>query len=270
MQALGLILVLALNIGPTVAQQPKIVARVAGIEITTLDLANAKRDIGLQFNGVSSEKRQASILDALLDIIAIAALAEADGYDKEEDFLSRMILLRRRALHNIYVSKTVSSTITEDEIKARYTSETAKIEEIKARHILVKTEDEARDIINLLDEGGDFAGLAKEKSTGPSGPNGGDLGFFSKGQMVPAFEKAAFALEVGNYTKQPVKTQFGYHIIKIDERRKAIPQPYEQVKSQFRQMILRERYSELVDRARKKLKVEILDDAYRLDKGDSK
>ena len=111
-----------------------------------------------------------------------------------------------------------------------------------ARHILVKTKEEAEAIIKELDAGADFAKLAKEKSTGPVRPEGGDLGFFSPGQMVPAFEKAAFALKAGKYTKEPVKTQFGWHVIKVEEKRNAPPPEFDQVKDQVRQLVLREKY----------------------------
>ncbi len=122
------------------------------------------------------------------------------------------------------------------------------------------------EIIKLLDEGGDFMALAKEKSTGPTGANGGDLGYFGRGQMVPAFEKAAFTLKIGKYTSKPAKTEFGYHVIKLEERRKATPPPFDKVKDQFRQIILRERYGELIEKTRAELKVEILDDSLRLKK----
>lgn len=144
-------------------------------------------------------------------------------------------------------------------MKALYDAETSKIEQVKARHILVKTKDEAEAIIKMLDEGADFIELAKTKSTGPSGPNGGDLGFFGKGQMAPRFEKAAFALEIGKYTPKAILTQFGFHIIKLDERRTAPAPEYDTVKDQFRQVILRDKYGELIKDARKKLNVKIMD-----------
>ena len=112
--------------------------------------------------------------------------------------------------------------MTDDEVKARYDEEIKKLppqEEVHARHILVKTEAEAKDIIKQLDAGKDFAELAKEKSTDPNKSEGGDLGYFAKGRMVKEFEDAAFALKKGEYTKTPVKTQFGYHVIKVEDKR---------------------------------------------------
>ncbi len=256
--------VASLVAGSAFGQENKIIAKVGDLEITARDLANADRDIGRQFDRLPEEQRQPALLDALIDIMVIAARAEAEGLDKDGDFVARMLLLRKRALHNIYISKTVSGKISDEDIKNLYDKETAKVEEINARHILVKTEQEARDIIKLLDEGGDFAALAKEKSTGPSGKNGGDLGFFGKGQMVPAFENAVFALEEGKHTEEPVKTQFGFHVIKLEKRRIATPPEFEKVKNQYRQIILRERYGALVEGTRAKMKIEVLDESLRL------
>jgi len=155
------------------------------------------------------------------------------------------------------------TNISDEEVKARFEKEIAAIEpeqELRARHILVKTAEEANAIIAELDGGADFVELAKTKSTGPSGPQGGDLGFFGKGQMVPPFEAAAFALEAGAYTKAPVQTQFGFHVIKLEEKRDRPLPKFEEVQDQMRQVVLRERYLETVKEARSLSNVEILDE----------
>ena len=154
-------------------------------------------------------------------------------------------------------------SITDEDTRARFDKELAAATpevEVRARHILVKTLEEAKSIITQLDEGADFIALAKEKSTGPSGPNGGDLGFFGKGQMVPAFEAAAFELEAGAHTKQAVQTQFGFHVIKLEEKRDLAYPKFEEVSDSMRQVLLRERYLELVNAARADVEIEILDE----------
>lgn len=265
--AFGIIIAAGLTLTPGFAQEnDKLLATVGGQEIRASDLDRAARDIGSQFANVPEASRRAAMLDALIDIVAVSQRAEAEGLSKDKGFIERMALLRKRALHNIYVSNAVSASIKDEDVKARYEAETSKIEEIKARHILVKTEKEALDIIKSLDGGADFIELAKTKSTGPSGPKGGDLGFFSKGQMVPEFEKAAFALKVGEYTAKPARTQFGFHVIKLEERRKATPPPFEQAKGKYRQMILRERYADLIKETRAKYKVKIIDESLKLPK----
>ena len=133
-------------------------------------------------------------------------------------------------------------------------------EEVQAAHILVQTEDEAKAIIKELDAGGDFAAIAKAKSQDPgSAKMGGDLGYFTQGKMVPEFEKAAFALEVGKYTETPVKSQYGYHVIKVTDKRKQPLPTYDQVKDQVRQMVLRDTFVATVAELRKDSKVEIVD-----------
>lgn len=242
----------------------EVVAKVGGIEITTNELAIAGADLQQQFANVPAEQRQAAVLSALIDIKLLAKKAMDAGMEDEADFRARMEFLRSRTLHNQYFQETISDSISDEEVKARYDAEIAAIEpqqQVKARHILVETEEEANEVIKLLDDGADFAELAKEKSTGPSGPSGGDLGYFGKGQMVPEFEQAAFSLDNGTYTKKPVKTQFGWHVILKEEERDQPPPALEAVAEQVRQVLLRERYFNIVESAREETDVEILDEA---------
>jgi parvulin-like peptidyl-prolyl isomerase len=139
---------------------------------------------------------------------------------------------------------TRNVTITDDELTKyfeEHKDEYKEPEEVRARHILVKTEDEAKKIISQLDAGGDFAELAKANGLDGTKDTGGDLGFFTYGDMVPEFSKAAFALEIGKYTKEPVKTQFGFHVIKLEERKEEKVHTFDEVKEQVRQAILKEK-----------------------------
>ena len=131
----------------------------------------------------------------------------------------------------------------------------------------MKTEEEAKAIIEEVKGGADFIELAKTKSTGPSGPQGGDLGFFGPGRMVPEFEKAAFALEAGGITDTPVKTQFGFHVIKVDEVRDTPLPTFEQSKEQLRQLVLTEAYAEAIKTGRESVGAEVLDDSLKLPEG---
>ncbi len=153
--------------------------------------------------------------------------------------------------------------ISQKELKEYYNKnkkEFMQKESVHARHILVKSEDEAKKIINEL-KGlkGEalkkkFIELAKEKSTGPSGPRGGDLGYFAKGQMVPEFEKAAFSLKPGQITTKPVKTQFGYHVIYVEDKKEASTKPFEEVKPYIEQRLKMERFKEVMQRSMQELK----------------
>ena len=246
--------------------QENVVAKVGDIEITERDLAFAQADLEEQFAQVPEELRKAAILNALIDIKLLALLAKDSGIEDTEQFKARMQFLRDRALHNSYFQEKVLEAVTDDEVKARYEAEIAAMKpesQIRARHILVKTEEEARAVIGEIEAGKPFEEAAKEHSTGPTGPNGGDLGFFGKGQMVPEFEQAAFALGVGEITKDPVQTQFGWHVIKKEEERTQPPPEFEAVQSQVRQVVMREKYTEIVRNAREAQKVEILDETLR-------
>src|SRR5690606_36060757 len=134
-------------------------------------------------------------------------------------------------------------------VRARYDKEIAALEpqeEIRARHILLKSREEAEAVIDKLEAGADFVELAKTESAGPSGPTGGDLGFFGKGQMVPEFENAAFALADGEFTRDPVQTQFGWHVIPREEHRTQPPPEFDAVKDQVRQIVMGEKYRALL------------------------
>lgn len=239
-----------------------VIAKIGKLEITEKQLAFTQEEMAQQFASVPEADRRAAALSALIDIKLISLLAEKADLGKGAEFEQRMEFLRARTLHNSYFESKISGSITDDAIKARYEKEiaaTKPVKQINARHILVKTEEEAKAIIAEIEAGKDFVELAKEKSTGPSGPKGGDLGFFAAGQMVPEFEKAAFALEKGAVTKEPVKTQFGYHIIKKIDERDSPKRKLEDVKETVRQVLLREKYLAAIEIAKKDNSLEILD-----------
>jgi len=242
--------------------QDDVVAKVGDREITALELKFAEGEMANQFNQVPPDQRQAALLKALIDIKLLAVAASKEALDKGPEFKAQLEFLKSRALHNLLFQQNIVSGIKDEDLKSRYDKEIGAMTpemEVNARHILMKSKEEAEAVIKLLNEGRDFIELAKEKSTGPSGPNGGDLGFFGKGQMVPPFEKAVFALSNGEYTKEPVKTTFGFHVIKRESERKTEPPIFKDVKEQVRQMLLRERYIGLVIDIRKDVSVEVID-----------
>lgn len=245
------------------AKVDNVIARINGVEITDRELALAEVDLLEQFAQTPADRRRAMILNALLDIKVLALAAEEAGLAEEPNFKAQMSFNRARTLHNNFFQSNALNAIKAEELKARYDTEVKNFPaqpEIRARHILVKTEAEAKAVVVELDGGADFVELAKTKSTGPSGPQGGDLGYFGKGQMVPEFEAAAFALENGTYTKVPVKSQFGFHIIFKEDARDSEAPKFEQVEGQLRQALAREKYFQLTQDARAKFKVEILDE----------
>ena len=159
--------------------------------------------------------------------------------------------------------------VTDAEVKARYDEEVSKFGdnmEVHARHILVETEDEAKAIIAELKNGGDFAKIAGEKSKDPgSAAQGGDLGYFSRGQMVPPFEEAAFNLEVGSITETPVKSDFGFHVIKVEDKRKQAPPAFDQVQARLRDLLIREKFAATLASLKEAAKIDVLDPTLKAD-----
>ncbi len=245
------------------AQEDKVVATVNGMTITEQDLTMAVSDLDQQFAKLPPEQRRAAALSALIEIRLVAAEAATKGLDKDPEFLRRVAFLQQRALHSEVVEKEIADKITDDDIRKRYDTEIAAappVNEVRARHILVATKEEADAIIKELDGGADFQKLANEKTSDPSGKtSGGDLGYFGPGQMVPAFEKAAMALEVGAYTKEAVQSQFGWHVIKVEDKRAKQPPAFDDVKDQIRSVLLRDRYFELVKTLRATAKLDVPD-----------
>lgn len=242
--------------------EDKVVATIDGNPVYASQLALAEAEMGSQFQRLPEDQRRAAVLSALIDIKLMAKQAEEAGVPETEDFKKKLQFLRDRTLHNEYFRTQVVEALTEDEVRARYEKEIAAMpaeQEIRARHILVDSEEQAKAIIAELDAGKDFIELAKEKSTGPSGEQGGDLGYFTRGRMVPEFEEAAFALEPGTYTKEPVKTEFGWHVIEVEDKRDAAPPTYEQVADQIQRLMMQEKYLALLQAAHESADVEVTD-----------
>lgn len=246
------------------AQDDTVVATINGQSVTEADVKLAESELDPQFDQLPPEQKRAAAVSAVIEIKLAAAAAEKAGAAEEAEFKQRMAFLRERALHSEFISSQVASTITDEAVRERYDTEIASApvsNEVRASHILVKTEEEAKEIIAKLEEGADFGELAKEKSSDGSAQNGGDLGFFGPGRMVPEFEKAAMALEVGEYTKEPVQSQFGFHVIKVTDKRPQQPPAFEQVERQIRSLLLREKYFAEVASLREAADIEITDPA---------
>jgi peptidyl-prolyl cis-trans isomerase C len=249
---------------PAPAPDPaKVVATIDGKPVTEADLALAQQSVDQQYAQLPPEQRRAAAFMAVMEIRLLADKAVAEGLDKDADFQRRMAFLQQRALHSELIDKDVGAKITDEEVRARYDkqmADTPPVNEVKARHILVKTKEEAEAIIKQLDGGADFQKLANEHTTDPSGKtSGGDLGYFAPGQMVPEFETAAFALEIGKYTAIPVQSQFGWHIILVEDKRAQQPPAFDSVKDQIRNLVFREKYFAMVSDLRKAAKVDVSD-----------
>lgn len=199
-------------------------------------------------------------LNTLIDRELLYQEALAKGLDKMPDVVQELNDQRRSLLANVAITEMLrAQPATEQELRKVYQDKIVakKLSEYKARHILVKTEGEAKDIIAQLDKGADFSALAKSKSMDTaSATKGGDLGWFSPTQMVPDFSNATVALQKGKYTKKPVKSQFGWHVIMLDDTRPVTPPTFDEIKSRLEGAVQGERVSKYVSGLRQKAKIE--------------
>lgn len=232
-----------------------VLARVHGIEIRQADLDAAEEDIGGQQTAqMSPEQKREYLLSFVIDLTLAARAAEQRRIQDGPDFARRMTYYRNKLLVETLLNTETRERVNEEAARKIYDEQRARItpeDEVRARHILVETEDEAKALIAQIRGGGDFAALAREKSkdTG-SGQNGGDLGFFTKSRMVTEFAEAAFAMQPGQVSETPVKSQFGWHIIKVEERRQRPIPSFEQVRGQIEEFLTRRTQADLVQRLR--------------------
>jgi peptidyl-prolyl cis-trans isomerase C len=237
-----------------------IVATVDGQEITAGTVALFFQSLPPQYRQMPLEQVFPQLVQQLVDQKLIAAAAMKTGIFGRPDVQARFRMLREGMLNQLYMDERLKAGITDEKLRDAYQKMVAlepKKEEVHARHILVKTKEEALAIIAQIGKGADFIALAKVKSTGPSGRNGGDLGFFAAGQMVPPFSKAAFGLKKGEVTRDPVKTQFGWHVIKVEDRRISGSRRFEEVADTLRQQMTEAIFEKEVQTLRAKAKIDI-------------
>ena len=239
-----------------------VVAIINGEPITEADLALAAAEFGDQLNQIAPASRRAALVDLLINIRLAGKAAEAAGIDKDALVVDRLALVRERTLYTEYLRKQFAAAVTEEAARKLFDAEMAKFvpgDQVRASHILVKTEDEAKAIIAELDKGGDFAAIAKEKSLDPgSGARGGDLGFFGRGAMVKPFEDAAFSTPAGTYTKTPVQSDFGWHVIRVEEARKEPTPTFESQAQRIQQELIRQTFETAIETLRAAATIEIV------------
>ncbi|MFN3233492.1 MAG: peptidylprolyl isomerase [Alphaproteobacteria bacterium] len=244
----------------TSADDP-VVARVDGAPIMQSDVDAYYESLPPDFRQVPQVMLQERLIERLVDRKIVAAEAEKSGLAETEDFKNRLRQQRETLLQDMYLPDRIDAAMTPERLEAAYSEIIADFtpsEEVKARHILVETEEEAESVIAQLDEGADFAGLAAEKSIGPSAERGGDLGYFGEGTMVEPFSDAAFALETGAYSSSPVQSEFGWHVIMIEDKRMSSAPPLEEVEPEIRRREMGNVYEEIVAAMRENADVEIV------------
>src|SRR5882757_2422418 len=238
-----------------------VLAKVNGAEIRQSDVAIAEEELGPSLAQMDPATKKENVLAFLIDMKIVAKAAEAKKIEDRDDFKARLAFTRSRLLMDNLLAVEGKAATTDDAMKKVYEDASKQItgeQEVHARHILVETEDEAKAVAEELKKGADFAELAKKKSKDPGASDGGDLGFFTKDQMVPEFSTVAFALEPGKIS-DPVKSQFGWHIIKVEEKRNRKAPEFEQVKAQIETYVTRKAQADYVAKLRETAKVERMD-----------
>jgi peptidyl-prolyl cis-trans isomerase C len=244
---------------PLRAQDDPVVAKVNGTEIHQSDLALADEEVGAQQTAqMTPEAKRDYLVAFLTDMNLVAKAAEAKKVGDSADFKRRLSYARNKLLMETYLQSEAKAAVTEQAMRKVYDEAIGQMKkepEVRARHILVETEDEAKAVIAELKKGGDFAELAKTKSKDPGSADGGDLGYFTKDQMVPEFSEVAFKLEKGALS-EPVKSQFGWHVIKVEDKRERQPPEFDKVKDQLEQYVVRRQQVELITKLRQDAKIE--------------
>ena len=237
-----------------------VLARVDGTEIRQSDLELAEADIGSGLQPSPPEVRREALITYLIDIAILAKAAEAQKLAEVPGFDRRVAFARQKVLMEALLDQESKAAATEPAMKKLYEESVAQnkpVAEVHARHILVETEDQAKEVLAKLKAGGDFAALAKAESKDPGAADGGDLGYFAQEQMVPEFAEVAFKLEKGALS-DPVKTQFGWHVIKVEDKRSKPLPGFDQVKDQIETYLVRKSQAELVGKLREGAKIERL------------
>jgi peptidyl-prolyl cis-trans isomerase C len=237
-----------------------VVATVGSAEIHLSDVKDAIAGLPPEYRSMPGSVLFPMMLDQLVDRKAVVLLAQKEGLDKDPQVARQIARAEDSALQNALLSRTVGPMVTEAKVKQRYDETIAGKPgetEVHARHILVASEDDAKKIIAELKGGADFATIAKERSNDPSGQQqGGDLGWFKQGDMLPEFSTVAFSLKPGQVSDSPVHTQYGWHVIKVEERRQAPPPTFDQAKDQLRQDMIQEGVKKVVAEARQGLAIQ--------------
>jgi peptidyl-prolyl cis-trans isomerase C len=247
---------------PASASDP-VIARVNGVDIKQSDLALAEEDVGADMQAASPEAKREHLISYLADIIMVTQAADKKNIADNPDFKRRLAFLRSKLLMGYELQQEAKTALTDEALKQTYDEAVKSMsgqEEVRARHILVEGEDEAKAILEQLKGGADFAKLAKEKSKDPGAAEGGDLGYFTKDQMVPEFADVAFKMYPGQLSN-PVKTQFGWHVIKVEDKRIKQPPEFEKVKDQIEAYLARKAQSDFIAKLRQSAKVERFDNA---------
>ena len=261
--AAATVFVAAMMASPSVrAQQEEVVARVNGEDITASELAVAEEMYEQQLGSMPEDARRSVLVDALIDLRIVANEAREKGIAGDESFKRRMAFLEEQTLRSVFISEQISASVTEEAVRTAYEAQIARmprVEETRIRHILLDTEEAAAAVIEALNAGEDFAALARERSKDTaSKAKGGDLGFVATGQSLAEIDAAAAKLQADEYTTEPVRSSFGFHVLKVEEKRQQPAPEFETVAPQIRQSLQAAEQKRIIGELRAEAQVEKL------------
>lgn len=245
---------------PAAAAEDAVVATVNGQEIRQSDLEEARGRLPAQLQGLPADALQPLLITSLIDSRLLAAAARQENLQDDPEFKRRMATLEDRVLERLFLDRRIAARATEGVLKERYDTTIASRNgrvEVHARHILTDSEEKAKALIAKLKGGADFAELARANSSGPSASRGGDLGFFAEDEMVPEIARVAFALEKGKVADTPVHSPFGWHVIRVEDRRTAKAPSFAEAAPGLKEEIARELVSSLVRDLRAKAAITV-------------
>ncbi len=231
------------------ANENPVLARLEGEEVKRQDVIDLINVMPPQMKAVPIEQLFLMALEQIITNKIIDKKADGANLDNDEEVVEQLALAKAQIVRTRFLDKEISQSVTDERLKEeyqKYLDNFPEVDEVKAAHILVDDEKLAKDIIKKLGKGENFADLAQENSKDGSAADGGNLGYFAKAEVVPQFAEAAFALEVGKYSKKPVKSDFGYHIIRVDEKRVRPAAEFEQIKPSIEQELRRAAFEEKV------------------------
>jgi peptidyl-prolyl cis-trans isomerase C len=246
-----------------IGQDNPLLARVNGKEIRWADIEKSARGLPEEYSS-QLESIFPALLQRLIDVQLLVWAAREQGLAEDGEIRRQVADYEDRLLSDTLIRRQVAGRVSEDMLRAHYDAHIASLaarSEVRARHILLDSEARAREVIVALDRGGDFAELARERSLGPTAEQGGDLDYFTRDNMIPSFAAAAFALEVGQYSRDPVQTEFGWHVIKVEDRRAEGVASFGEMKAELREAAIRELLDELLRELRGRAEIELYPEA---------
>ena len=236
----------------------KLVAEVDGESVFMAEILQMAKQLPSKYQKMALEVVYPSLLSRAIDARLVQKAGVKNGFSTDPEVQRRLSEIKGQIISEVFLKRTISSQITDEGLRSLYERTKSQMggeEQIKARHILLNTEDKAIELIAILKKGAEFSEIASKHSTGPSAASGGDLGWFGKGQMVPAFSKAAFSLNPGEIVNQPVKTQFGWHIILVEDRKSAKPPSFDEARGQLASQMTQSLLKKLLENLRLKANI---------------